>query len=298
MGTLFSAELYCSDAALCAAGFEAIRLVLGDIDNRMSVYHPSELTRLNAAAGTADLLQPLSAGTLQVLRTALAIAAKSKGRFDPTILPLIKAYGLMREDFGNEAETVRAQLAAAANLVDYRQVVISGARAGLKKKGMALDFGGIAKGYALDQASAALQKLGIGAFVLNFGGHLLVHGTEHTTTVYDPRKADRVLLSCTVSEGSISVSAQDKRYMTERGKRHGHLINPLTKESENDTVLSLVYHPSAMYADAWSTALFFTGQAEFRALAEEQKFAAFNLNKNGELTGSEQMQALKLCTAL
>lgn len=298
MGTVLTATLHCGGHEQCDAGFAAISDALTDIDSRMSVYHSSELTRLNAAAGTASLLQPLSAGTLEVLQTALVIAAQSGGRFDPTILPLLKAYGLMREDFGGEAETAHSRLAEAANLVDYRQVVLSGAHAGLKKKGMALDFGGIAKGYALDQAAVALRKLGIGAFVLNFGGHLLVHGTTHTTTVYDPQITNRVLVSCTISGGSISVSAQDKRYVHERGKRRGHLINPLTKESENETLLSLVYHESAMHADAWSTALFFTNAAEFRELSQQQKLAALHLNTRGELSGSRQMQNLKLCSAL
>ncbi|MFZ5629958.1 MAG: FAD:protein FMN transferase [Spirochaetota bacterium] len=298
MGTLLSAKLICGRLEQCDAGFSAISDVLTDVDQRMSVYHPSEVTGLNDAAGTPSLLQPLSPGTLEVLRAALRIARQSEGRFDPTILPLLKAYGLMREDTGGEAATAKAQLAEASSLVDYRQVVISGSRAGLKKKGMSLDFGGIAKGYALDKISAALQKLGIAAFVLNFGGHLLVHGTDHTTVIYHPGGTGRVLVTCTISEGSISVSAQDKRYVTERGKRRGHLINPLTKESENETLLSLVYHHSAMHADAWSTALFFTGTAEFRALSEQQKLAALHLNSRGELSGSTQMQNLKLCTAL
>lgn len=298
MGTLFSAELYCPGPALCSAGFEAIRSVLDDIDNRMSVYHPSELTRLNNAAGTAQMMQPLSASTLVVLRASLGIAAQSQGRFDPTILPLVKAYGLLREDFGGETETSRAHLAEAGKLVDYRQVQISGTRAGLKKKGAALDFGGIAKGYALDRAAVALQKLGISAFVLNFGGHLLVHGTTHTTTVYDPRDTNRVLVSCTISEGSISVSAQDKRYVNERGNRRGHLINPLTKESESGTELSLVYHASAMLADGWSTALFFTDHAAFTALTEQRKIAALQLSRTGKLSASALMQNLQLCTAL
>lgn len=298
MGTLLSATLICDRPEQCDVGFTAISDVLSDIDSRMSVYHTSELTRLNAAAGTASLLQPLSTSTLEVLRTALVIAAQSQGRFDPTILPLIKAYGLMRENFGGESDTAQAKLVEAGSLVDYRQVLISGTRAGLKKKGMALDFGGIAKGYALDQVAVVLRKLGIGAFVLNFGGHLLVHGTEHTTTVYDPQEANRVLVSCTISEGSISVSAQDKRYVHERGKRRGHLINPLTKESESDTVLSLVYHPSAMHADGWSTALFFTRTTEFNALAKKQQLTALHLSSRGELSHSEQMQGLKLCTPL
>lgn len=298
MGTLLTATLHCGRHEQCEAGFAAISDVLTDIDSRMSVYHSSELTRLNAAAGTASLLQPVSPGTLEVLQTALVIAAQSGGRFDPTILPLLKAYGLMREDFGGEAVTAQAKLAEAGKLVDYRQVVISGSRAGLKKRGMSLDFGGIAKGYALDKAAAALRKLGIGAFVLNFGGQLLVHGTAHTTTVYDPQTTNRVLVSCTISEGSISVSAQDKRYVHERGKKRGHLINPLTKESEQNTLLSLVYHRSAMHADAWSTALFFTDRAAFSRLTQKQQLAALRLDRRGKPVFSAEMQKLKLCTTL
>ncbi len=295
MGTIFIAQLYCADKA-CDRGFEVIDEVLYRIDNLMSVYHESEITRLNAVAGSKAFLQPVSPETLEVLGAARDIATLSGGLFDPTVLPLLKAQRLFREDFAVEVSPAAHEaVQAALSLVDYRQLVITENAAGLRRAGMALDLGAIAKGYALDLIVKRLKALHIDAAVLNFGGQLAVFGVSETTQIYNPLVPERLLATCTLAAGSLSVSAQDKRFITHAGKKRGHLLNPRTGESEDQTTLALVYHSSGMYADAWSTALFLSHGAAFRKLADAQNIAAMQVAENSAPVLSTAMQKSLVC---
>jgi thiamine biosynthesis lipoprotein len=295
MGTVFIARLYCAER-LCDSSFEAIVEVLARIDRLMSVYHASEITGINAVAGSKAYLQPVSPETRDVLVAAHEIARLSEGLFDPTVLPLLKAQRLFREDFPVEVSPAgREAVLAALSLVDYRELVIKDHLAGLRRKGMALDLGAIAKGYSLDLITKKLKELQISAFVLNFGGQLAVFGVSETTQIYDPLTPDRLLATCTLTSGSLSVSAQDKRFVTHAGKRRGHLLNPKTGESEDKTTLALVYHSSAMQADGWSTALFFSHGDEFRRLADGQKIAALHVTENNAPVLSAAMQKSQIC---
>lgn len=295
MGTLFTTDLWCADVQQCESGFTAVRDSLTRIDSLMSVYHASELTRINHAAGSGEYLQPVSTDTLTVLRYAIDIAAKSEGLFEPTILPLLKAQGLFRENFATEiAPAEQHKIAEAKRLVNYRKVRIERNRAGLMDKGMELDFGGIAKGYALDDIAARLTAMGIRQFVLNFGGHLLVRGITHATTIADP-DGSGTLARCRIGSGSLSVSAQDKRYVTTDGRKKGHLIHPQSGEPHEKSVLALVYHDSAMAADAWSTALFFATPADFERVTLKQQIAAVLVEQSGTMHVSDLFAAKKIC---
>lgn len=293
MGTLFSAQLECADAATCATAFHALQETLRGIDERMSVYHASEITRINAAAGSRNLLQSASSDTIEVLHSALRIARQSEGRFDPTILPLMHALKLLREDFGGGVAIDSAQVAQAQELVDYTRVVIAGTRVGLSRADMGLDLGAIAKGYALDRAAQQLKKLGVASFALNFGGHLLVVDLYHNTAILDPRDNSRVLAMCVLNTGSLSVSAQDKRFVRAGRNTIGHLQHP--RYGTTQARLSAVYNRSATDADAWSTALFFTDAAEFERLTSRYELAALRLGQAGEIQVSAAWKRLAFC---
>lgn len=295
MGTILQVTVECAEPA-CERAFEVVSDTLALVDEKMSVYHASEITRINDTAGTHDFMQPISAETHAVLATSLDVARRSNGVFDPTILPLLKVQRLFREDFGTETTDAGvAAVNAARALVDYRQVKLTTTRAGLRRAGMALDLGGIAKGYALDLIAKQLRAQGVKLFSLNFGGHLLVHGLSVPTTVFDPNMPTRPLAKCTLTSGSLSVSAQDKRYVTSAGKRRGHLLHPKTGKSETKSQISLVYHSSAMLADAWSTALFLLHEAEFEQLANAEKIAALHVDVDAAPVISPALKRLNIC---
>lgn len=297
MGTFIAVELDCDDNAQCEAGFSAVRDSVGAVDNAMSIYHPSEITRINAAAGSANFLQPISVSTREVLAASQTVAERSAGAFDITIKPLAEIYGFYQPKPVLQNPPDDATLLKAKDLVDFHQLHIAGDRAGLTKPGMGIDLGGIAKGFALDQAAGTLIRLGIKKFTFNFGGQILAHRMPASIQIAHPLDAKKILLSCRIDTGSISVSAQNERFVTQGKKRLGHLVNPRTGLSEERTLLTMVYHPQAMLADAWSTALFFSDEASFRAISRREGLAAYRLGADGVVTTSRDFSAAA-CTRL
>lgn len=297
MGTVLAAEVACGAAHGCPLAFEKILSALESVDRAMSVYHASEITRINSSAGAQNYLQPVSADTEQVLRAALSVAEASAGRFDITVKPLIDLYGFYRKN-GPEILPFAAELSAALALVGYRDLEISAGRAGLGRKGMQIDLGGIAKGFALDKAAASLLDAGYREFTLNFGGQVLAHGSNIPVVVKNPLMAGKDLVVCEIHSGSVSVSAQSERYRLAQGKRIGHLLNPRSGLSEDNNLVSVIYHPQAMLADAWSTALFFTDTAAFATLTQKHALIAYRFGADGKLQVSERAQKAALCRVL
>lgn len=294
MGTMLAAEIRCERADGCESGFTQIRSALESVDAAMSVYHDSEITRINSFAGAQNYLLPVSSGTEQVLRAAQTVSHESEGRFDITVKPLIDLYGFYRKSAPESLPSV-AELSTALALVGYRDLEIAAGRAGLRRRGMQIDLGGIAKGFALDKAAALLLEAGYNEFTLNFGGQILAHGITTPVVVKHPLKPGKDALLCEISLGSISVSAQSERYLLTAGKKIGHLLNPRTGLSENNILVSVVYHPQAMYADAYSTALFFADAAEFAALTGKQALVAYQFDAQGRLQISPAAKQSEPC---
>ena len=135
----------------------------------------STISQVNQAAGIAAVAVPEE--VLLVLQQALDIAKKTGGAFDPTIGPLVDLW-----DIGGDNSQVPSQEAIdhARSLVDYRLVELNLEQGTvyLPKQGMALDLGGIAKGYAADQLVAMAQEEGVQRALFDLGGNIYAYGTK------------------------------------------------------------------------------------------------------------------------
>jgi len=118
----------------------------------------SELSEINRNAGIQKT--KVSPETLDLIEKAIAVSERSGGAFDPTIGPIVKLW-----DFLNKKKPADEEIRRALPLVDYRNVIIdkTDATVLIKKRGMMLYLGGIAKGYAADLAVAFLIKRGMQA---------------------------------------------------------------------------------------------------------------------------------------
>ncbi len=234
MGTMLTATAWAGDTAALDraldAAFDSVRL----IDSLLSPYRPeSEISRINWGAGSRE--QVVSQTFAAVLREALAVAAVSHGAFDPT---LRNWHGV---HFDQVARTVRLD------------------------GGLRLDFGGIAKGYALDRAALALVGVADGG-VLDLGGQVRFfgrresgHGSRHQVGIVDPADAQRLLALIDVDSGSVSTSSQ--------AERPGHIVDPRTGRPAGRARSVTVVASAGTTADAWSTAFFVLGCDSALALA-------------------------------
>ncbi len=134
----------------------------------------------------------------------------------------------------------------------------------LTEKGMSIDLGGIAKGYAIDRGSAVLKKMGITNFILNAGGDIYVSGTKGENTLWKvgikhPRHSNDFIAEFDLKDYAVATSGDYERFKIINGKRYHHILDPGTGYpgtlSESSTILA----PTAEEADATATYVFLLG---------------------------------------
>jgi thiamine biosynthesis lipoprotein len=208
----------------------------------------SELVALNAAAGV-----PFAASDLlfAVVAHALDAATETGGLFDPTILPALQAAGYTRsfDEIGRrEVEAAASPLDSAATSGTswrpgtWRDVQLDRDRRAITlPAGVALDLGGIAKGWAADELASRFLGA-FPAYLIDLGGDLRVQGGPEADRpwiigVADPRDAIGALESSHESpplagiplgEGGIATSGDARRWWLRGGARQHHLIDPRT----------------------------------------------------------------------
>ncbi|QGP77707.1 FAD:protein FMN transferase [Sphingobium sp. CAP-1] len=264
MGTSWSAQIVDPPAG-CAAAIEA---VLARIIDQMSNWEAdSVISRFNRRA-VGDWM-PLPGEMLTVLRAGLDMARLSHGAFDPAVGRLVDHWG-----FGPAPRPLSAAIPA-----PWTQIEVEGERA-RRLADVALDFSGIAKGFAVDAVAAELRALGVANFLIEIGGELRGEGVKPDiqpwwVDVEAPPGLIVPTLRVALSGLSIATSGDYRRYRMEGEQRLSHSIDPLTGAPIAAGVASVtVLHDSAMLADAWATAITVMGPDRGMKLATRHGLAA------------------------
>lgn len=235
----------------------------------------SAVSQVNQAAGIAPVTVPQE--VIYVLQEALRIAERTGGAFDPTIGPLVDLW-----DIGGDNSLVPSQEAIkkAAALVDWRLVEldVEACTVFLPKAGMALDLGGIAKGFAADQLVLIAQEAGVQRALFDLGGNIYTFGSKEDGSpwrvgVKDPQSpAEAPPLAVAVKNSSVVTSGMYERFFEQDGIRYHHILNPATgfpvwNEVQSVTIVS----QNSMLADALSTSVFILGQEKGLELLEAEQ---------------------------
>ena len=234
----------------------------------------SAVSQINQSAGITPVIVPQE--VIYVLQEALRIAERTGGAFDPTIGPLVNLW-----DIGGDNSQVPSQQAIdhARSLVDWRLVEIDSQRGTvyLPKQGMALDLGGIAKGYAADELVAIAQEAGIQQALFDLGGNIYAFGTKADGTpwrvgVKDPAQpGGSPALALAVQDRSVVTSGMYERFFEQEGIRYHHILNPATGYPVwNDIQSVTIVSKSSLLADALSTSVFVLGREKGLALLESE----------------------------
>jgi len=272
LGTLCKITTWGSASAAVDAAFARI----AEIDERMSANRTtSEASRVNAAAGAAPVT--VSSDTFAVIRAALEFSRLGDGRFDLTVGPLVKLWGI-----GTDGARVpsQPQIAAALARLGWRDVVLSdtGTTVFLKRAGMAIDLGAIAKGYAADEAAAVLASRGVKTALVDLGGNVLTLGAKPDGSAWriglqdpDPAVPRGSHIGTLEYRGSRAVvtSGTYERYLVQDGVRYHHLLDTATgRPVTNGLVAVTIFTARSIDADGWSTLAFTSGLERGRALVE------------------------------
>ena len=262
MGTLVEITVSHSDPDLIQAVTTQAFDEMKRIEQLMSTYLPdSEISRINRAAGKEAV--PVSPEVEEVIREGIYWSEQSGGAFDITVEPLVQLW-----DFDGEKEIIPSEntIRKTASLVNYKNIELKDHTVRLKNQGMAINVGGLAKGYAVDRAIAILRgKVPNG--IVNAGGDLFAFGEKTQGTSWNiglqhPRKPQDLMAAFAVKNQAIATSGDYQRYFIKDGVRYHHIFDPRNGKPARLMISATIITTEVMDADALATAVFVMGPAK------------------------------------
>jgi thiamine biosynthesis lipoprotein len=232
----------------------------------------SQIARINRAAGEEQFV-PVEPEVTAIVRRSLDYAEATTGLFDITIGSLIDLWGIGTEQEHVPAET---ELGEVLRLINYRDVELQGERGiRLRYPEMALDLGGIAKGYSIDRAIEVLRAHHVSSGLLNAGGDICCIGLKPDGKpwrigIQHPREKSTMAGIIELKEGAVVTSGDYERYFIHQDTRYHHIFDPETgmpvRECQSVTILA----DTAERADVLATAVFIMGPEQGKTFLEHQ----------------------------
>ncbi len=272
MGTLVAVAVRGEDrdpleSLVCAMFAEMERL-----EAMLSEWRPdSAISRVNRAAGVVPV--PVPDEILDVMEAAGQVSRATSGAFDCTWAALADLWKVDHPDFSPPSV---AAVAKARRLVDYRAVMVDwpSHTICLRRRGMRIGLGGIAKAYIAERAADLAVKSGVGHVLVDAGGDVVARGRNGdrpwTVGIRDARSAATLLATLELHDETVVTSGDYVHCIDLEGRRYHHLLDPRTGVPARASRSATVLAPRGALADALATGLFVLGP---RGLGRVSKFA-------------------------
>lgn len=249
------------------------------VDALMSVHQPrSQVYQLNAQG---QLKNPDS-HLLKVLAYARQLSSQTAGAFDISVQPLWLAFSQAQ---GNGQLPAPQTLAQARALVNWQGVTAQTDQVALTASGMAITLNGLAQGYAVDLALAALRAKGVAHALLDTGefGVIGTKGSDQPWVlgIKNPRQTDALAARVALQGRALATSGDYEMFFSPDFSHH-HIFDPAIGDSPNTLASVTVLAPTGMMADGLSTAFMVLGADKALALAARlPQVDALLIHKNG-----------------
>lgn len=270
MGTTLDLVVRMKDRQQALEASEAALTEVQRVEALLTTWKPGgELARIDAAPAGKPVA--VSAELVETLAAVFAWVPRTDGAFDPTVLPLVNAWGLRGKGRIPTASELAAAKAAVG--VGHFRIDVPGRTVTRLSNAAGIDEGAWGKGYGLDRAAKSLEKAGVRSALLDLGGQVFAVGSDTAekpwrVPVADPRDRDRTVLELGLTDRSASTSGDSERFREVGGRRIGHLLDPHTGEPAPDFGSVTVVAPTGLVADVLSTAFFVLGPERGLALSE------------------------------
>ena len=271
MGTVFALRVEGTDRAAALAASERAVREIARVDDLLSTWTPGgPLERLNGAPPGERVA--VGAEVARVLSGVFAWSRRTDGAFDPTVLPLVRAWDL--RGLGREPGNAERSRALAATGTARFEIDAGRSEGKRLSEDAGIDEGAWGKGYALECAAAALRGGGTRQALLDLGGQILSIG-QAAVAIADPRERGRPAASLRLRDASVSTSGNSERGLALAGGRLGHLLDPRTGLPAPDFGSATAVAPSGLDADVLSTAFFVLGPGKGLELSERLRREGF-----------------------
>ncbi len=231
-----------------------------EIDRQMSTYRPdSEISRFNRLRDTQPISLPPE--MTEVLRAVQNIHRLSDGKFDPTIFPLIRAWGFgghLRQHrvlSPREIQTLRAKVGF------HHLVLLPDSSIQKTIPELSLDLSGIVPGYTADAVGRLLERRHIYHYMVEIGGEIRLRGHPAVGKTWKigirtPDGSHHIAAILNLTDAGVATSGNYENYFIRNGKRYSHILDPHTgRPTVSVTASATVVAPDSMSADALATAL-------------------------------------------
>jgi thiamine biosynthesis lipoprotein len=242
----------------------------------------SAVSAANRAAGVAPIRMPVALA--EVMEVAGDVSRATQGAFDSSWAALSDLWTVDDPDFRPPSPEA---IANARKLVNYRDVVID-AKAGtmyLRRCGMRLGLGGIAKAYIAEHAADFAVANGASHVLIDAGGDVVARGRNGdrrwTVGIRDPRVAARLLATVELHDETIVTSGDYEHFANVEGQRYHHLIDPRTGAPACESRSATVIAPGGALADALATGLFVLGARGLDVVRRFAGVAALLIDSDG-----------------
>jgi len=265
MGTVFTLVAYGRDQAFLSEVATEVFEEIDRLDSEMSNYQPqSELSGINRDAAEQDVL--VEPRLFALLQYAFRGARDSGGDFDVTVGPLMKHWGFFR---GQGRLPSRAEISEVLKHVGYQHVHLDSEHRTIRfdTSGMEIDLGGIAKGYAVDQAAEILCADGVSAALISSGtSSIYALGAPPgergwKVTVRDPFEAGKPADVLYLRNFALSTSGSYEKFFTIAGKTYCHIMDPHTGWPVENMLSTVAAVPTGAESEVL-TKVFFVGGVE------------------------------------
>lgn len=280
MGTFVTVWFWTDKEPEAAKAAEQVFAEMKRLDEVMTTWtDTSEVSRINAAAGNG---KPVKVGTetFEVIERAQDISKKSGGVFDISV-GAFKGLWRFDEDMDGTLPDP-AEVNKRLKLIGYKDIVVDKKKRTvmLRRKGMSITLGGIAKGYAVDKCAALLKAAGFSDFMLQAGGDMYVSGKKGNEPwvvgIRDPRGND-LFAGMPIENHSFSTSGDYERGFVKEGVRYHHILDPRTGQPARTSRSVTIRAKDAFTADSWSKVMFIVGWEEGLKLIKKYKLDDFEV---------------------
>jgi thiamine biosynthesis lipoprotein len=299
MGTQFQVILYAAEEPSASRAARAAFARIAQLDGIMSDYRPaSELMQLCKKAGGPPV--KVSDDLFRILVRSLEVARLSDGAFDVTVGPVVRLWRRARRTkrFPDDERLTKARA-----LVGYKMIKLDAKNqtVQLAKKGMQLDLGGIAKGYAADEAQAVLKKHGITRALVAASGDIALSGAPPGKRGWKigigplANPNDRPKLYLLLENAAVSTSGDFEQHVEIGGKRYSHIVDPRTGIGLVGRMSVTVVARNGTTADSLTKVVSVLGPKRGLAIIDAQDGVAALLVRKGE-KGEETFKSKRFDT--
>ncbi|MCS6968950.1 MAG: FAD:protein FMN transferase [Cytophagales bacterium] len=264
----------------------AIDSLLDLFNLSLSTYLPdSEISRFNKGDSVVVQLPFF----LPVLEKSRQIYLLTEGAFNPTVFPLVQAWG-----FGSNQGPVKEEpkVDSLMQFVDFESIVVEGNTVKKTKKGVSLDFNAIAPGYGVDLVAQLLRQRGIQNYMVEIGGEVVCQGKNQRgetwligidNPVYEEKGGNPIQAKIRVENMALATSGNYRKFYLKDGKRYAHTIDPKTgRPVEHNLLSATVLAKDCITADALATAFMVMGTEKARAFAQAHQMPVLLIYAEGE----------------